>query len=305
MLSCKFIDESVGNFTILIQPILSAVCGGFSKGFMQKFLIVLSALIVGFALRSCRTLLLRKIGAFTFLLASALSFYFIFGCWWAGVIGLLLWFFIPWIDLLTRARKLRNPLNNRLNFRTAPSEDYFPNAARMIEEIEEADFEHIVDCGWDWVGMHQFFRIFWHPEARAVASVCLCEHGNVAFAFATVSCRTTDGRNIHTTNYPFSPTLLHSPDASWEHLPCEKNRFPMVFHDHERHLEKLNIKGSDLAIPDPDDIIQRLENEMKHQLDHNLKQGLIELTGDGFFRYSNRGLFFLWKQAVKDMIRLC
>ena len=44
---------------------------------------------------------------------------------------------------------------------------------------------------------------------------------------------------------------------------------------------------------------------MKQQLDHNLKRGLIELTGDGFFRYSNRGLFFLWKQAVKDMIRLC
>ena len=57
--------------------------------FMQKFLIILSALIIGFALRSCRTLLLRKIGAFTFLLASALSFYFIFDCWWAGVIGLV------------------------------------------------------------------------------------------------------------------------------------------------------------------------------------------------------------------------
>jgi len=272
---------------------------------MREFLIVLSTLIIGFALRSCRTIFLRKLGALTFLVSSALACYFIFGCWWAGVLGLILWFFIPWIDLLKRVRHLKLPKKNRLDLKNPPVEDYYPNASRMIEEIEEADFEHVADRGWDWAGMQQYFRIFWHPEARAIATVCLCEHGNVAFAFATVCCRSADGRHVHTTNYPFSPMLKHAPESSWLHLPCEKNRFPMVFHDHEEHLEKLQLKESDLKIPDPDDIVQAIEMEMERQTSYNLEEGIIESADEENYRYSKRGLFFLWKQAVKDMIRLC
>ena len=79
----------------------------------------------------------------------------------------------------------------------------------------------------------------------------------------------------------------------------------MVFHDHERHLEKLKIAESNLLVPNPDEIIEQIEQEMRNQIDHNVERGLIEFTGDGHFQYSKRGLFFLWKQAVKDMIRLC
>ena len=272
---------------------------------MREFLIVLSILIVGFALRSCRTILLRKLGALTFLLSSALACSFICCCWWAGLIGLVLWFFIPWFDLLKRVRHLRLPRANRLNLKNPPQEDYYPNAARMIEEIEEADFEHVTDRGWNWAGMQQYYRIFWHPEARAVASVCLCEHDNVAFAFATICCRTANGRNVHTSNYPFSTMLKHAPEANWLHLPCEKNRFPMVFHDHENHLAKLNLEEGDLKIPDPDEIIAAIEEEMKRQLDYNIAQGILVPADDENLRYSRRGLFFLWKQSVKDMIRLC
>ena len=33
--------------------------------------------------------------------------------------------------------------------------------------------------------------------------------------------------------------------------------------------------------------------------------GIITLTDDGSFRYTTRGLFFLWGQFVKDMVRFC
>ena len=112
---------------------------------MREFLIVLACLIIGIALRSCQTLFLRKLGALTFLVASFLTFFFLFGWWWAGLIGIVFWFLLPWVDLLTRIRSLRLPLDNRLKFRNAPCEDHFPNAARTINEIEEADFEHIAD----------------------------------------------------------------------------------------------------------------------------------------------------------------
>ena len=50
---------------------------------------------------------------------------------------------------------------------------------------------------------------------------------------------------------------------------------------------------------------EEIENEMRTQIDYNLEHGIIAPTGDGHFRYSVRGLLFLWKQFAKDMIRLC
>lgn len=272
---------------------------------MREVLTILACLIIGVALRSCRTLSLRKLGALTFLIASFLILFFLFDSIFAGLIGVTLWFLLPWFDLLTRIRHMKLPLKNRLKSNKAPSEEHFPNASRLISEIEAAEFDHVEDSGWDWVGMRQYFRFFWHPEAKAVAAVCLCEHENIAFAFVTVSSTSADGRTIHTTNYPFSPTLKHTPSAHWDHLPCEKNQFRAVFRDHIEHLKRLTLKECDLMTPDPEAIITKVENEMEQQIAHNLECGLIELTGDGHFRYSMKGIFFLWIQAVKDMIRLC
>jgi len=272
---------------------------------MREFLIVLAFIIVGLALRSCRTLILRKMGALTFLAASFLSFYFLFETIYAGFLGAGLWFFLPWFDLLTRIRQQRIPLKNRLKLHTPPSEDHFPNASRLVREIEEAEFDHVTDSGWDWAGMQQYFRFFWNPEAKSVAAVCLCEQEQVAFAFVTVSSRAPDGRSIHTTNYPFSPTLKHSPEAHWDHLPCERNCFEAIYRDHERHLAKLSIAPESLMVPDPDELLAQIEEEMQRQIDHNVDCGLIKMTGDGHFQYSTKGLFFLWFQSVKDMIRLC
>jgi len=47
-----------------------------------------------------------------------------------------------------------------------------------------------------------------------------------------------------------------------------------------------------------------MEREMRDQVDHNLDRGLIKLSGNGTFRYSWRGLCYLWMQSVKDMVRL-
>ena len=58
-------------------------------------------------------------------------------------------------------------------------------------------------------------------------------------------------------------------------------------------------------MPDPDEVLEQVEAEMRRQIDHNVDCGLITMTGDGHFKYSTKGLFFLWIQSVKDMIRLC
>ncbi|MGL4400430.1 MAG: hypothetical protein ACRCXD_11220 [Luteolibacter sp.] len=272
---------------------------------MRETLIVIGLVVLVVGLRSSRKNLLRKLGALVLLLASFLGFYFISGSVAWGFAGVVMWFFLPWIELLTRIRRMRLPLNNRLSHREVPSPSFFPNATEAAAAMEEAGFEHISDCGWQWAGMQQFFRLYWHPEERAVASVCLCEQSNVAFAFVTVTSIDEDGGVWRTTNFPFAPTLECPPHIRWNPVPCERSCFNQILSDHQNFLSRSKLSADRLRMPDPEEIEDSIEREMRQQVDHNLAAGLIKLTGDGHFQYSNRGLFFLWGQFIKDMIRLC
>lgn len=272
---------------------------------MRETLIVIGLLVLAMALRSARRNCLRKLGAITFLGASFSLLYFLTGSLWGGLMGVVLWFFLPWVELLTRVRRMRLPLENRLCHREIPNPSFFPNAIEAAAAMEEAGFEHVSDCGWEWAGMQQFFRLFWHPEERAVAAVCLCEQSDVAFAFISITSHDTDGKIWRTTNFPFAPTLQCPPDVSWNHVPCEQSCFHQILRDHREYLGRVNIPAGQLRMPDPEEIEVAIEREMRKQVDHNLAAGLIELTGDGYFQYSKRGLVFLWGQFIKDMVRLC
>ncbi|MCP5533521.1 MAG: hypothetical protein H7A49_01280 [Akkermansiaceae bacterium] len=272
---------------------------------MRETLIVVGLLVLAVGLRSSRKGLVRKLGALGFLAASYCLFYFLTGNAWEGLIGVAIWFFLPWIELLTRIRRMRLPVVNHLEHREVPNPSWFPNAVQAAAAMDEAGFEHVSDCGWDWDGMQQNFRLFWHPEERAVAAVCLCEQSDVAFAFITVTSTDAQGRIWRTTNFPFAPTLRCPPDVRWNHVPCSRNCFHQILRDHHKYLETRGIAADSLRIPDPDRIEETIETEMRRQVDHNLATGIITLTDDGSFRYTTRGLFFLWGQFVKDMVRFC
>ena len=272
---------------------------------MRETLIVVGLVVLAVALRSARNAGLRKIGAFTFLAASFALLYFITSSIAGGLAGAVLWFFLPWIELLSRIRRLRLPIENRLTQRQNPNPAFFPNAPEAAVAMEEAGFEHVSDCGWEWDGMRQFFRLYWHPEERAVAAVCLCEQSDVAFAFISITSHDSDGRIWRTTNCPFAATLRCPPDVRWNHVPCGRNCFHQILRDHREYLSRASIPAETLRMPDPEEIVNSIEGEMRRQIDHNLATGVIELTGDGHFRYSKRGLFFLWGQFIKDMVRLC
>ena len=272
---------------------------------MRESLIVIGLVVLAMALRSSRANLPRKLGALMFLAATFCLVYFLTGSVAGGLAGAALWFFLPWIELLTRIRRMRLPLNNRLRHREIPNPSFFPNATEAASAMEEAGFEHVSDCGWEWAGMQQFFRLFWHPEERAIAAVCLCEQSDVAFAFISVTSHDAEGKIWRTTNFPFAPTLRCPPHVRWNHVPCERSCFHQILDDHRGYLARLEIGADRLRVPDPEEIENGIEQEMRVQVEHNLTSGLIELTGDGHFRYSGRGLVFLWGQFIKDMIRLC
>jgi len=60
---------------------------------MQEFYIVIAIIVFGFALRSCRTIILRKLGALVILIASGLCFYYLTDNVFAGVAAVIAWFF--------------------------------------------------------------------------------------------------------------------------------------------------------------------------------------------------------------------
>jgi hypothetical protein len=272
---------------------------------MRETLIVIGLFVLALALRSSRINLSRKLGALVFLFASFCIFYFLSGNILIGIAGASLWFFLPWFELLTHVRRQRMPIDNRLHHRQTPNPSFFPNAVEAAAGMEEAGFEHVSDCGWQWSGMQQHFRLFWNPEERAFAAVCLCEQEDVAFAFISVTSTDSNGKIWRTTNFPFSPSLRCCPNLKWNHVPCEKSCFHQILKDHRQFLEKKNISTNDLQVPDPELLEKSIESEMRQQVDHNLQAGIIQLTGDGHFQYSRRGLIFLWLQLIKDMIRLC
>jgi len=272
---------------------------------MNQFYIVVATIVFGFALRSCRTVLLRKMGALVMLMASGLCLYFLTSNVWAGIAAVSAWFFLPWVELLTRIRKMRLPLKNKLQERIPTNTELFPSAEEHLITLEKAGYEHIRDCGWDMGGIKQIYQLFWNAETKSVASLCLCEQSNVTFTYLTLTSRDIANGVWRTTNFPFSPTLKAAPKVHWNQVSCSKECAMNLIRCHRMYLSRQGFVDDDLLIPDPDHVSEEIEHELNLQIDHNLSRGIIRPTGDGNFRYTIRGLFFLWRQFIRDMIRLC
>ena len=88
--------------------------------FMHESLTVIGIILIGMALRSCRRRIFRKIGALVYLLASGTVVYFISENIPLSIASIFVWFFLPWIELGSRIRKLRLPLENHLHEERSP-----------------------------------------------------------------------------------------------------------------------------------------------------------------------------------------
>ncbi len=269
---------------------------------MFELFIVLGAGLFSVALRTFDRSWLRRAGGLGILGTSFLIGYFPTGHVLVGVLAVVSWFLLPWLEILTRIRQMRLPLDKKLRKRPPPSRDRFPGLNEVTDEIESAGFEYIEDAGWQWEEIDQFFRIFYHSESRTEVAVCLNEQGPIAFSYVAISSRTRDGKTWRTWNYPFSYTMKLAP-----HLRMNRSKSAETFGEliiqHRAFLEKNRIGAEEILPEDPREIPEQMQEEIRRQIDHNLDDGLIALSGNGTFRYSWRGLFFLWRQFVVDMVK--
>jgi hypothetical protein len=271
---------------------------------MFEFLLILGVAVLAFALRTSNHHWVRRAGGLCILAASFLAGYFLSnGRIWAGLLVATLWFFIPWFEIIFRIRGLRLPLDKKIRHKAPPSRDRFPDLHEVTDEVEDEGFEYVDDAGWEWNDTTQFFRLFYHSGSRTEVAICLSEQGPVAFTYVSLSSRTRDGRILRTWNYPFSYTMEISPNLKMNRA-LTADSFHELLARHQDFLAKQKISATELTEDHTDHIHDQLQREVERQINHNLDRGIITLSGDGTFKYSWRGLFFLWRQFVKDMIKL-
>lgn len=272
---------------------------------MDKLLIVLGVWLAGSALRTFQTVWLRKPGALLYLVASYLAgFYLGGGSHATGCATVAGWFLLPWVEILLRVRTMRLPISKTLSNRFPPSRDEFPHLRELTAEVEEAGFEMLEDTGWDGGEVRQFIRLFYMAEKRIQASISLNQQRGAGIVYISLTTRTADGRTFTTTDYPFSSTMPLAPGVQMNQTAWAGS-IPALLTAHTEWLEKQGVTlPQDAAEVEVSSLSDRLSGELEQQIRHNLSRGILKDTGEGTFRYSWRGCFYLWRQFIKDMVRL-
>ena len=271
---------------------------------MGNIAIVLGVWLVGHALRTFTNPLLRKLGALLYLVATWLAgFYLSGGSWAGGAVAVSVWFLLPWLDIVLRVRGMRLPMQKQLAYRPPPSRDEFPPLREVSAAFEEAGFEQVEDTGWDAGEVRQFLRLFYLPAQRIQGAISFNQQHGVGFGFLSCTTRTRDGRVFITTDNPYS-NLPQPPDVCVFSVRGVST-VAQLLEEHIALLETHDVKlESDVEEIDPDSLPALLSAELQQQIRHNLRTGLITDAGEGKFRYSWRGCFYLWCRVLRDMVRL-
>lgn len=266
----------------------------------QIFLLIGIALLSA-ALRSFYHPWLRKAGAICILVFSYFVGYFLTGVWEVGVACAVSWFFLPWLEIIMRIRKLRMPAEKKLRRKNPP-----PNSLTMIgeltSEIEDEKFEHMDDAGWDWEDYRQFFRIFYKEDERCQAAICVIEQDGVTFFYMSLSSRAADGTIWTTWNYPFSYSLKIVPQLRINRRSGEQS-FLQMAESHHAFLDEKEVRTDSLVKLNSDEIQEQMQTDLRAQITYNLTKGVLTSAEEGKIRYSWRGLLFLWFQFLRDIAR--
>lgn len=265
--------------------------------------LILGVAVLSVALRSFQSAFSQKAGALGILVASYLLVYFLTKNHLLGALAAASWFFLPWVEILTRIRTLRLPQEKQLRPKSAPSTDTFPNLNEITREIENEGFVHVTDAGWDWEDYRQFFRLFYKEEDRAQATICLNEQHDLSFYYLRISSRGKSGIIWTTWNYPLSYGLKLTP-----HFRINRQRpdqsFWQLYQSHGQFLRRHRVETAAIDVLDEERIEREMENDLRDQIAHNIKKGVLKPTPAGDVKYSWRGMLYLWCQFLLDLVRL-
>jgi hypothetical protein len=270
---------------------------------LSHLLLILAVAALSAGLRSFSHPVTQKLGAFGVLATSFMIGWFATGSTIVGAICAGSWLLLPWLEILTRIRKLRLPVEKNLRHRTPPSRESFPALQDLTDEIEQENFEYVEDAGWDWEDYQQYFRLFYKAGERTQASICLIDQENIAFYYLSISSRAKDGTIWTTWNYPFSYSLKLAPGWRVSRMRSDQT-FLEMHENHKEWLRRSRVAVEELEAIEPDDIPTAIQRDLRAQVTHNLATGVLKQTREGQVRYSWRGMLFIWFQFLRDLVRL-
>jgi len=262
---------------------------------VSPILLILGTAVLCMALRSFQNVVLQKLGALAILATSFLIGWMFTGHISIGLFCALSWFLLPWLEILTRIRHLRLPVEKNLRQKMPPSRENFPMLDELTSDIE--------DAGWDWEDYQQFFRLFYKQEDRSQSAICLIDQHDVAFYYLSISSRSKDGSIWTTWNYPFSNSLKLVPELKINRLRSGQT-FLQLHKSHRAFLRSNHVSVEQLEELNPDKIHDEIQKDLRTQIAHNLAKGVLTHAGEGQIRYSWRGLFYIWMQFLRDLARL-
>src|SRR5258705_10441402 len=270
---------------------------------MFGLFITLGVAVLSVAMRSYQSSISQKVGAFGILGRSFLAIYYIPGSWVLGLLRALSWLFLPWLEILPRIRALRLPREKTLRPKSPPSEDVFPTLDEISSQIESEGFIHINDAGWDWEDYKQFFRLFYKEEDRAQATICLNEQNDLSFYYLRISSRAQDGTIWTTWNYPLSYGLKLTPQFRINRQRPDQS-FWQLYQSHREFLKSHSVETASLDSLDDERIQTDIENDLRDQIAHNVRAGVLKAAANDEVKYSWRAMIYLSCQFLLDLVRL-
>ena len=252
------------------------------------------------ALRSFQSQALFRIGTLGLVATSFLAGWLLGGSLILGAVFASTWFLLPWLEILTRVRRLRLPLNRALQKCPPPPHNKFPDFSSLSDEMESIGFEYVDDVDWSHGDTRHFYRLFYDKKNLVTASICLLEQDQFSFFYVTFTSRSKDGRLFLTWNYPFSYAMHLLPHTTVNKVDEEMGVEELAL----SHMNFLSNQASvELASLEVDRIRSEIENELRTQLEHNISRGILVRGHDQMIRYSLRGMFFLWGQFLREFVR--
>jgi len=270
---------------------------------LQNLLLIFGVALLSMALRTFQATWLQKLGLLGILATSFLIGWLFTGYVAVGVVCASSWLLLPWLEILTRVRRLTLPVEKSLRPKTPPNSEVFPMLDDLTAEVESRGFTHLEDVGWEWEDYSQFFRICYHPADRTQCAICLIDQSNAAFYYLSISSRAKNGTIWTTWNYPFSYSLKLVPAWRVNRLRGEQT-FLDTYDSHRDFLRQHGVIAPDLEELDGERIQEEIQKDLRSQIAHNIAAGVLTRHDDGQVRYSWRGMFFIWCQFLRDLVRL-
>ncbi|MBV8816279.1 MAG: hypothetical protein JO271_17450 [Verrucomicrobia bacterium] len=269
----------------------------------SSFLLIAGVAVLGLGLRTFRTPICQRLSILCLLFASFLVGYLPSGSWPVGVLFVAFWIFLPWVGIITRVRKLRLPIERIFSESRPPRDELFPFLNLLTDEIEAQDFALADDVACDWQYQRQFIRLFHRNSDQSQMAICLIHQNHFAFCYVYLVTRSRTGKVFLTWNYPFAYSLKFLPNTRVQRVRPDFS-IKQICQAHHIMLGKEHVDETDVLPLEPEQMRELLEQDLKAQIDHNVRSGLLTPAGDHQVRYTWRGMVYLWSRFLLDFVRM-